>query len=242
MSFEAKALSDGILAKTGTPAMVSDPASSGFVMRLMITPIFSYTMRSSATPLNGGDNLGALLGLVRDQQKMGHLLHYAPLDLLDTCFAVDNDVVEAVGQNADNFLKVRIYLAVASGALRSPDCEKSKAGHLNQRVKNPEPRFAEKLQRFPCLSVFNTVHDAHTDIVQRQLNVHAKSYGKTDSGIRINRQYLLVRIISPSRSLTMEAEIDVFPTPPLPATAIILAALSIDCPPLQRPKMPSGAI
>ena len=126
---------------------------------------------------------------------MSHLFHHAALDLLDPRLTIDHNVVKAVCQKSDNFLQVGVDLAVAAGALRTAYRKEHEARHLNQRVKNSEPRLAEKLQRFSCLSVFNAVNDAHTDIVQRQLHIHAKSNGQTDGRIGVDREYLLVGVL-----------------------------------------------
>ena len=85
--------------------------------------------------LDGGDDLGALLALVRDQQQMGDFFHHPALDLLDPGLTVDHNVVKAVGKKRDDLLQIGVHLAVAAGAFRAADGQKGEAGHLHQCVK-----------------------------------------------------------------------------------------------------------
>ena len=126
---------------------------------------------------------------------MRDLFHHAALDLFDPGFAVDDDIVEAVGENADDFLEVGVDLAVAARALRAANGQKSKARHLDQRVKNAETRLAQKFQSLFGFAVFHTVNDTHANIVQRQLYVHTKSNGQADSGVCVDGQDLLVGVL-----------------------------------------------
>ena len=126
---------------------------------------------------------------------MRYLIHNAALDLLNAGLSVDDDIVEAVLQNADDFLQVGIDLAVAAGAFRSADAEKCKAGHFDQCVKDLESRFAQKLKRLSCFAVFDAVNNAHADIVKRELNVNSESDRQADSRVCIYREDLLIREI-----------------------------------------------
>ncbi len=149
--------------------------------------------------LDGGDDLGALLALVGDEQQMGDLIHHAALDLLDACLAVDHDVVEAVGEHADDFLEIRVDLAVAAGALRPADGQKREARHLHQRIENTKARLGKKLERLSGLAVFHAVDDAHANPVEREFDVYTKSNRQADGGIRVDRKDLLVGILLDKR-------------------------------------------
>ena len=125
---------------------------------------------------------------------MGDFFHDAALDLLDTGLAVDDDIVKAVGQDADDFLQIGVDLAVAAGALRTADGQECKLLFFHQSIEDAEACLAEKLQSFAGLAVFHGVHNAHADVVQSHLDINAKSHGQTHCGVGIDGQDLAVRI------------------------------------------------
>ena len=86
------------------------------------------------------------------------------------------------------------------GTLRPTDRQERKSGHFHQRIENPKARLTEKLKRFSGFSVLYTVDNAHPNVIQCELYIHAKSYGKTDSGIRVDGKDLLIRILLGEKS------------------------------------------
>ena len=64
--------------------------------------------------LDRSDDLNALAALVGDEQKVRDLLKHAAVDLLDTGFAVDNNIIKLAGEHRDNVLQIGIDAAVAA--------------------------------------------------------------------------------------------------------------------------------
>ena len=64
-------------------------------------------------------DLCPLPALVRDEDEVRDLLHDAALYLLDTGLAVYYNIVEVVGQHADDFLQIRVDAAIAALVLRA---------------------------------------------------------------------------------------------------------------------------
>ena len=110
---------------------------------------------------------------------MRDFFHNSAVYLLDSRLAVDDDVVEFLGQNADNVLKIRVDFAVATCAFRATYGDKRIAVFFNHSVKNAEARFVEKFDCRARVAVLNVLDYAFSYIVNCGFHFNAKRGGKT---------------------------------------------------------------
>ena len=93
-----------------TPGTVMSSASSGFVHTVYYGAYLIVNYQLVGNVFDRRYDLAAFLALVGNKQQMRYLIHNAALDLLNAGLSVDDDIVEAVCQNADNFLRSELTL------------------------------------------------------------------------------------------------------------------------------------
>ncbi len=137
--------------------------------------------------------------------------------------AVYHNVVEVARQHADDLLQICIHAAIAALVLRPAYRKERKAVCLDHGVEDPEPGLVEQFDGLalglPSSALFMTARrmSSRDDVTFTPSAVESPTAGSAS----------IARTLEPGRSSvrtrTMAAASDVFPTPPLPARAIILA-------------------
>ena len=111
---------------------------------------------------------------------MRDFFHNSAVYLLDTRFAVYDDVIEIFGQNADDVFKIRVDFAIATRAFGTSDCDKGISVPFYHCVEYAETRFVEKFDSRLGIAVFDIFDDAFSYVVYRGFHVDAERGGKPD--------------------------------------------------------------
>ena len=117
---------------------------------------------------------------------MRDLLHNAAADLLDAGLAVDDHIIEIIGEHADDFLEVGVDRAVAPGGLRTADGQEGEAVALDHGVKDAEARLVEHLDGLAVLAALRGLDHFVADVVDRVLDVHAQRRGQADGRVCVD--------------------------------------------------------
>ena len=128
----------------------------------------------------------ALGALVRDEDQVRDLLHDAAADLLDAGLAVNDHIIEIIGEHADDFLEVGVDRAVAPGCLRTADGQEGEAVALDHGVKDAEARLVEHLDGLAVLAALRGLDHFVADVVNRVLDVHTQCRGQADGRVCVD--------------------------------------------------------
>ena len=218
-------------ASISTPGIAIYRFSSGLVTRLMMAPMWSYITSSSATSFIVSATFVPFRLWSEMRMRCADLLHYAALYLLYARLAVYHDVVKVVRQHTDDFLQIGVHAAIAALVLRAAYGEEGKALRLDHGVENAEPGLVEHLYGLARATVLRAFYHRAADIVQGGRDLDSQRRGQTYGGICVYRQYLSAGLVLRQHAELSQAASEVLPTPPLPASAIILALLSPICRP-----------
>ena len=106
---------------------------------------------------------------------MRDFLEHAAVDLLDTGFAVDNNIIKLAGEHRDNVLQIGVDAAVAALRFRAADGEKGETVLFHQRVEDAVTGFLHEIHRFLRAALFHVINDLLADLVKRERDLHAEA-------------------------------------------------------------------
>ena len=125
---------------------------------------------------------------------MGDLFHDPAVDLLHTGLAVDDHIVKAPGQKADDLFQVAVDLAVAAGAFRAANGEKGEAPALGDGVENLAAGLSQQLHSGLGIPLPGLSDHGLADVVYRQAYLHAQGGGQAYGGVCVYGQNALARV------------------------------------------------